>query len=361
MAMAPNPGGCLVAAYNLERLNVLLVEDNGYVRNILGDLLRHFRFGKVAVGSNGAEGIDYLKTTGLGAGTIDLVISDLVMSPINGLLLLRWVRMAPESPNRFMPFVMLSGAADTDYVRAARDLGTSDFLAKPFSAETVYRKILDVIDHPRQFVTTRDYFGPDRRRRRDGSPPGTERRQIRDEDVVVVYSAEKVVKPRTPTDVWYFRLTNALKEKVAGVGASGKGELPTDLLAEAETQLQKASLDFTEWARTYLAQLSQLCTDALDGTGGRAKYFEEINVLAHELRGQGGTFGYPLMSVLGKRLYDCTLEGCRQDDDAVEIIKAHIDAMRAVIRDKVSGDGGQVGRALLTALDQAVAQHSAVA
>ena len=67
------------------------------------------------------------------------------------------------------------------------------------------------------------------------------------------------------------------------------------------------------------------------------------------------------MSVLGKRLYDCTLEGCRQDDAAVEIIKAHIDAMRAVIRDKVSGDGGQVGRALLTALDQAVAQHSAVA
>ena len=80
----------------------------------------------------------------------------------------------------------------------------------------------------------------------------------------------------------------------------------------------------------------------------------EINLLALELRGQGGTFGYPLISTFGKMLYDSTLEGCREDDNAVKIVQAHVDSMRAVIREKISGDGGEIGRELLASLKKAI-------
>ena len=225
-----------MAVYNLERLTVLLVEDNRFVRFTLENLLRQLQFRKIMTAGNGAEAVEQLKTlhenrkkTG-GAG-VDIVLSDLVMAPVNGLLLLRWMRSSKESPNRFVPFIMLSGGADEEYVHSARDLGVTEFLAKPFSAASVSRYILGVIDHPRQFVASNQYYGPDRRRRKDG-PPAEERRVMKEEDITIVYSADKVVKPKKATDVWYFRLPNALKDKVGGMGAGGPGELPTELLEE---------------------------------------------------------------------------------------------------------------------------------
>ncbi len=351
-----------MAHYDFSRCSVFLVEDNVYVRNTIEDLLRHFQFERVSVAENGEAAIDYLKTMKqAGNPGPDMIISDLVMSPINGLLLLRWTRTAKDSPNRMVPFVMVSGAADREYVNSARDLGVTEFLAKPFSATSVYERVLQVIDYPRQFVTTQKFFGPDRRRR-DSGPKGEERRQTEEKDVTVVYSADKVVKATKPTEVWYWRLPNSLKEKVAG-GASGKGvkgEMPTELLEQAEQQLERAALDFSKWALEYLSKLSDLCTEALMEPGRRSRHFSEMHELALELRGQGGTFGYPLVSQIGKMLFDMTIEGCREDDNAVEIVKCHIDAMRAVLREKVSGDGGDVGRAVIKGLTQSISKFQMV-
>ncbi len=354
-----------MAVYNLERLTILLVEDNKFVRFTLENLLRQLQFRQIMTAGNGAEAVEQLKTmhenrkTTGGAG-VDIVLSDLVMAPVNGLLLLRWMRSSKESPNRFVPFIMLSGAADEEYVHAARDLGVTEFLAKPFSAASVSRYILEAIDHPRQFVASNEYYGPDRRRRNDG-PPAAERRVMKEEDITIVYSADKVVKPKKATDVWYFRLPNALKDMAGGMGAGGPGELPTELLEEAEKQLERAALDFTEWARDYLAKLSDLCTEALMHPERRNKHFEEINLLAHELRGQGGTFGYPLITIFGKMLYEVTGKGCNENDAAVEIVKAHVDTMRAVLREKIAGDGGEIGRTLHKSLQAAIDTHTMVA
>ena len=353
-----------MAVYDFERCSVYLVEDNSYIRKVLESLLHGISFGRVSSAPDGAEAIEFFKTLNaggrLGGGpAFDVVISDLLMAPINGLLFLRWLRTAKESPNRFIPFIMLSGAADAKYVNAARDLGVTEFLGKPFSVTSIYKKILEVIDYPRQFVATQSYFGPDRRRQ-EKDPPDEDRRKLMSDDITIVYSADKVVKPKDGSDVWYFRLSNNLKEKVGGMGSSEPGEIPIALLEEAEEELERAALDFTDWAADYLANLSMLCDKALEKEGTRSAEFEEINLLAHELRGQGGTFGYPLITVFGKMLFDVTGEGCIQDDNAVEIVKAHIDAMRAVIREKVAGDGGQVGRELLKSLEVAIERQTEV-
>lgn len=351
-----------MAGYNFERVNVLLVEDNSFVRNILEDLLRGFGFTRITMANDGQDAIEVLKTAKAGGGMlgIDMIVSDLVMTPINGLLLLRWTRTSKESPNRFMPFLMLSGAADQDYVKAARDLGVTEFIAKPFSGGSVYKRLLEVIDYPRQFVVTRSYYGPDRRRKDYGRNDGENRRETKESDVTIVYSADKVVKPTKDGGVWYFRLPNSLKDRCGGLGKSGPGEIPEGILEQAEEKLERASLDFTEWASTYLSNLSNLCTEALLKEGRRKKYFDEINTLAHELRGQGGTFGYPMISQVGKMLYDCTGDGCREDDNAVEIVKAHIDTMRAVIREKISGDGGKIGKELIKGLKASVESKQTV-
>jgi hypothetical protein len=65
----------------------------------------------------------------------------------------------------------------------------------------------------------------------------------------------------------------------------------------------------------------------------------------------------PLIHTLGKTLYDATRRRCREDDSGVKTVKAHVDSMRAVIRDKVSDDGGQLGRELLTSFQLAIEKN----
>lgn len=346
----------------LERLSILLVEDNLYIRDILESVLRQIGFGWVATARNGQEAIEFLKLAGktqsqsAGLSNVDMILSDLLMSPINGLLLLRWVRMQKDSINRFLPFLMISGAADKDYVEAARDLGVTEFVAKPFSAQSISERVMKVIDSPRQFVACTNYFGPDRRRKRMPLPADVHKNRRREGDAhaTIVYSADKVVKPKKESDVWFFRLPNSLRDKVGGAGIKGPLELPADLLEEAENALQRQAIDFADWAKNYLTKLSKITEAALLNPAGRRSHFQEMNMVAHELRGQGGTFGYPLITVFAKSLYDATMPGCPEDDAALGVVKAHTDAMRAVIRDRISGDGGEIGRELLKSLKLAI-------
>ncbi len=49
--------------------------------------------------------------------------------------------------------------------KAPRDAGVNEFIAKPVSGDSLYRRIVEIIVNPRPFVRTEDFVGPDRRRR----------------------------------------------------------------------------------------------------------------------------------------------------------------------------------------------------
>ena len=66
-----------------------------------------------------------------------------------------------------IPVIMITGHSTLRRVAEARDVGVTEFLSKPITARGVLQRIGLVVEHPRQFVRTEDYFGPDRRRKRD--------------------------------------------------------------------------------------------------------------------------------------------------------------------------------------------------
>lgn len=76
---------------------------------------------------------------------------------------------------------MISGYADPRQVEKARDMGVNEFLTKPFTINAIVEHLKAVIMRPRQYVHTKDFFGPDRRRRRSEFEGG-ERRLLSDED-----------------------------------------------------------------------------------------------------------------------------------------------------------------------------------
>ncbi|GHD63959.1 response regulator [Thalassobaculum fulvum] len=96
---------------------------------------------------------------------VDVIITEHHLGEESGLALIEWVRTAPDSLDRMTPIIMLTANSEEDYVVRARDIGVTEFLAKPFNVEGLYRRLVAVIARPRAFVNADGYFGPDRRRR----------------------------------------------------------------------------------------------------------------------------------------------------------------------------------------------------
>ena len=100
----------------------------------------------------------------------DVLIVDWHMQPLDGLDFVRLVRTASDSPNPYVPIIMLTGYTEYARVVEARDAGINEFLAKPISAKSLYLRFAAIIDNPRPFIRTKKYFGPDRRRQELGPP-----------------------------------------------------------------------------------------------------------------------------------------------------------------------------------------------
>lgn len=95
---------------------------------------------------------------------VDVIVTEWKLKGMDGLKFLDILRNSAKSPNRFVPVIMLTAHSEQKYVTAARDLGITEFLAKPFNARSLYMRLASVIARPRNFINSDTYFGPDRRR-----------------------------------------------------------------------------------------------------------------------------------------------------------------------------------------------------
>jgi two-component system chemotaxis response regulator CheY len=149
-----------------------LVDDNQNMRIILNEMLRAVGVTYVFEAANGAEGFQLMHEH-----KFDVVITDFVMQPLNGIEFVRLIRTDPRSPDPEIPVVMITGHSTTSRVNAARDAGVDEFLTKPLTARAVIERLHMAINHPRPYVTSAGYMGPDRRRRDDPRFIGPWRRQ----------------------------------------------------------------------------------------------------------------------------------------------------------------------------------------
>lgn len=158
--------------------------------------------------------------------------------------------------------------------------------------------------------------------------------------------------------VRFYRFKNRLKEKTAGL-APGKTSISTDALEAAEKALNKMSEDYPDWVSGLIVKLQEQHGRCVDTPDKRHEFFEEINHIAHDMKGQGGTFGYPLITDFADSLYGFTIKKPGEiSDNQIELVKSHVDSMRAVIRGRVSGDGGEIGAELSNSLEEAIQKYA---
>jgi two-component system chemotaxis response regulator CheY len=123
-----------------KNMNVLIVDDYKTMLRIIRNLLKQIDFNNVEEASDGGEALSKLR-----AGNFGLVISDWNMQPMSGLELLQEVRQ--DARLKAMPFIMITAESKTENVVAAKQAGVSNYIVKPFNAETLRDKIEKVLAH----------------------------------------------------------------------------------------------------------------------------------------------------------------------------------------------------------------------
>jgi len=352
---------------DFERMSVLIVDDTRLFRSLILSVFKSLGIQQIFTAENGVEAIEFLKLVQssperAGTSQIDLIVTDLMMPKMNGLMLLRWLRLHPTSPDRFVPVIAISGAAETDVVATARDLGATEIVGKPVSADTLASKLLSVVNHPRQFVLAPKYFGPDRRRAE--RPFEEERRILADDSIQVVNAGDGTKFIRPNAKVVYFRLRNRLKDKIF-LGAAYDDLVPQfdpAVLRYAQERIQDFAGDYADWVDDSIRTLQATTMALLDGTGEQPALLRKVAYLALELGSQGAIFHYPLVSKFGKSLYALTRSPKHHviDRRYLQLLHAHVDALHTVTTQHITGDGGAVGREISAELEKAHRKYGAV-
>ena len=121
-------------------MNILIVDDYKTMLRIIRNLLKQIDFNNVEEATDGVDALAKMRCNNFG-----LVISDWNMAPMTGLQLLQEVRA--DARLKQTPFIMITAESKTENVVAAKQAGVSNYIVKPFNAETLRDKIEKVLGH----------------------------------------------------------------------------------------------------------------------------------------------------------------------------------------------------------------------
>jgi CheY-like chemotaxis protein len=159
--------------YQFQNASILVVDDMKPMLNLTVSILKTFGFHHIYPARDADEA--FIKFCRFNP---DIVLTDWMMEPYDGIELTRKIRNDPQSPNKFVPIILMTGYSARIRVMESRDKGVTEFLVKPFSAKDLYMRIEQLIEKPRKFVDTKQFFGPDRRRKKGDDYAGPRRRTI---------------------------------------------------------------------------------------------------------------------------------------------------------------------------------------
>lgn len=148
---------------------------------------------------------------------------------------------------------------------------------------------------------------------------------------------------------------NTLQGKVSKGGA---GAVDLAALERAEQVIANLSDDYLLWAQDDLKRLEETLRALKENPGGGKDKIHEIFQISHDMKGQGGSFNYPLMTAVGDRLCRLVEKWEKVGKREIEMIALHVDAMKLIIAQHMEGDGGAEGQKMLNGLTLMVNKFS---
>ncbi len=117
-----------------KNMKILIVDDFSTMRRIVKNILRQLGFSNIIEADDGSTGLDALQKEKVG-----MIVSDWNMPKMTGLELLKAVRA--DDALKDIPFLMVTAEAQQENIIEAVKAGVSNYIVKPFTAETLGQKI----------------------------------------------------------------------------------------------------------------------------------------------------------------------------------------------------------------------------
>lgn len=155
----------------LESVSALILDDNAHMRGLLRVILTSFGLRRIEEAADCNEAVALVA-----GGDLDIAFVDFKLGGLDGIEFCKRIRNDPESPNRYLPLIMITAYSERGRVLEAINAGVDEFLVKPVRAVDVANRVNAVVERRRPFVKVSGYFGPDRRRRDDPRHKGPWRR-----------------------------------------------------------------------------------------------------------------------------------------------------------------------------------------
>ena len=140
---------------------------------------------------------------------------------------------------------------------------------------------------------------------------------------------------------------NTLRKKVGG----RMGPASEAMIATAEAAIADLSDNFDQWMKDEVGKLEAarktVIAEGLDGDAG-----QRLFNAAHDLKGLGTTYGYPLVSEIADSLCTITLEKDVRAKAPMKLVNAHVDSIRAIVNGQIKTAQHATGQSLARELGQ---------
>ena len=148
---------------------------------------------------------------------------------------------------------------------------------------------------------------------------------------------------------------NALRLKVGG---GRLGAIDPAAIAKAEAALKSLSGNFTQWLNDEIGKL-EAARQVVRTENPTVDNMESLYLRAHDLKGLGATYGFPLITRIAGLLCRLIDDKSKRLQAPMGLIDAHIDAIKAAARDDIKSEDHPVGKALVQELEGRVKEFGA--
>lgn len=148
-----------------------------------------------------------------------------------------------------------------------------------------------------------------------------------------------------------FPAPNALKLKIGG----RFGAIDPSAIAKAEAALKSLSGNFSQWLQDEVVKLES-ARARIKADGLTPETMESLYLRAHDLKGLGATYEFPLITRIAASLCRLIDDKTKRLDAPMALVDGHIDAIKAAVRDGIKTDDHPVGKALIHELERRVSE-----
>jgi hypothetical protein len=143
------------------------------------------------------------------------------------------------------------------------------------------------------------------------------------------------------------------------VSKVGPNLITDDLLSRTDKNIiANMGAQYLDWVNDDIQRLEHALSEIEDGADLESEAAKSFRVCIHELRGMGGTFEYDLVTSIGDQMYRI-IHNCEAiDAGRVMALRVHLNAIKVVMAEKLTGDGGDRGREVFAGLQQVFQKFS---